>query len=84
MTKKTVILHFPQELERGMAEVVQTANRFSSRIYISFGSRRINAKSIMGMMTIEMADGDSISIDADGADEQEAVEAVARMLSCVD
>lgn len=63
--------------ERTIAELVQLANRFSSSIHFETENKVINAKSIMGMMTIALVSGVEITITAEGVDEKEAVEALA-------
>ncbi len=63
--------------ERTVAELVQLANRFSSVIHFSLEDKIINAKSIMGMMTIALVSGVEMAVIAEGADEKEAVEAIA-------
>lgn len=67
------------ELEVGLqarpaAQFVQEANRFSSNIFLEKTGKRINAKSIMGLMSLTVAKGDTILVIADGSDEAEAVE----------
>ena len=62
--------------ERTMAELVQVANRFSSSIHIETENKIVNAKSIMGMMTIILVSGMELVITAEGEDEGVAVEAI--------
>lgn len=52
---------------------VRAANRFVSEIYISKGATRVNAKSIMGVMILEVQQGDEILIEAAGDDEGLAI-----------
>ncbi len=63
-----------------IAMSVQTASRFSAEIHLTDGDRRMNAKSIMGMMALGLALGDDVTIEACGADEEDAVRAVAAFL----
>ena len=58
---------------RKLARLVQTANGFDSRIYLEYGDSRINAKSIMGMMSIGKLGDVCVVIDAEGTDEAEAL-----------
>ena len=51
--------------------LVQVASQYDSRIYLESGSKRVNAKSIMGMMTLGLIAGQSITVEADGADEDQ-------------
>lgn len=59
---------------RPAAQFVQEANRFSSNIFLEKNSKRINAKSIMGLMSLAVSNGETISVIADGEDATEAVE----------
>ena len=81
MTKTTVVLNLPQELERGLAELVQTACCFDSKIHLSYGSKRVNAKSIMGVLSLQVPEGDTINIVANGKDEKEAIAALEKLAS---
>jgi catabolite repression HPr-like protein len=65
---------------RAMELLVQAAGRFESDIYIEFGDKRVNAKSIMGVLSLRLRTGDSFTVYADGADEDRAVEAFARLV----
>jgi phosphocarrier protein len=58
---------------------VQTANRFSSDVYLEKNSERINAKSIMGIITLGATYKTEINIIADGEDENDAVAAIAQL-----
>jgi phosphocarrier protein len=64
---------------RPAALLVQTANRFSSEIYLEKNSERINAKSIMGIITLGATYKSEINIIADGEDESDAVSAIAQL-----
>ncbi|GEM03905.1 HPr-like protein Crh [Halolactibacillus miurensis] len=59
---------------------VQTANRFSSEIYLTKGERRVNAKSIMGLLSLAIAKGDTIELKATGGDSDEAIQALGDFL----
>ena len=69
------------QVARPVAMFVQVASRFNSRIYIENGSVRINAKSIMGMMTLGMEDGRIMTVSADGQDEELAMEKIEEFLT---
>lgn len=72
--KKSVTVGLETGLEaRPIALLVQNANQFSSSIYLVLGEKRINAKSIMGVMSLALMNGTEIVIDAEGADEAEAI-----------
>ena len=64
---------------RPAAVLVQTAKDFSSSIYFEKGSNRINAKSIMGILTLAAAYKTELRIIAEGEDEKQAVEAIVRL-----
>ena len=66
---------------RALAELVGLANEFSSRIFISMGTRRINVKSIMGVMGLGLDVGKVITIEAEGSDEEAAIAAVVEFLA---
>ena len=64
---------------RPAALLVQTANRFTSEIFLEKKSGRINAKSIMGIITLGATYKTEINIIADGEDEEDAVSALAQL-----
>ncbi len=64
-----------------MAVLVQVASQYDSVIYIEAEGKRVNAKSIMGMMSLGMANGEILNVSADGADEQAAMEGIEDYLS---
>lgn len=65
-----------------VALFIQEASQFDSSIYLQYGSKKINAKSIMGMMTLNVASGENISVSADGADEEAALSNIEKYLCC--
>jgi phosphocarrier protein len=64
---------------RPAALIVQTAGKFESQIQIAKDSEEINAKSIMGIITLGAAYDTDLTISAEGPDEQEAVDALAQL-----
>ena len=58
---------------RPIALLVQEASQYASKVYIQVAEKNINAKSIMGMMTLGLVTGESITVEADGTDEEQAV-----------
>ncbi len=81
MTTKSIRIALPGGLEaRSTAELVQLAVKYDSRIYIESGTKKVNAKSIMGMMSLELEKGDEILVSADGADETQAIEEMDQFL----
>ncbi|MCR5216264.1 MAG: HPr family phosphocarrier protein [Lachnospiraceae bacterium] len=82
MKEKTMIIGIKSGLEsRPVAVLVQTASQFESKIYVESESKKFNAKSIMGMMTLGLVEGEPITVIADGADEAEALEAMEKYIS---
>jgi len=61
---------------RPSALIAQTAIQFASRVYLAKAGNRINAKSIMGIITLAASFGTKIKIIADGPDEQQAAETI--------
>lgn len=79
--KKSVVVKMQQDFEaRPIANLVQVANRYESKIYLEHGDSRVNAKSIMGMMSLALLNGEEILVDAEGVDEAEAVAAIEEFL----
>lgn len=65
---------------RQVALFVQIANQFSSKVYLQLRNLKVNAKSIMGMMSIGAVAGDELELFVDGTDENEAVVALENFL----
>ena len=63
-----------------VAMLVQIASRFQSSIYMTEGSRRVNAKSIMGMMALGINNGAELYVSAEGEDEEDAISAISGYL----
>ena len=66
---------------RASAKLTQVAGRFQSHVWVSRSGRRVNAKSIMGVMMLAAAMGSKVMIEADGPDEAEAIGAVAGLIA---
>lgn len=64
---------------RAAAKLTQVAGRFQSEIYIARASQRVNAKSIMGVMMLAAGLGITVTVDAEGNDADEALEAIQRL-----
>ncbi len=60
---------------------IQKANEFKSSIWVEKDERRVNAKSLLGVLSLGIVKGTTIHIIADGADEKEAVEALVELIS---
>lgn len=66
---------------RASAKLTQLASRFKCEVMLSRNSRRINAKSIMGVMMLAAAKGATIGIETDGPDEEEAMQALLALIN---
>lgn len=83
MSKKEIIVsNVSEEHNNPIAELVQVACRFDSEIILESDNRRINAKSIMGIMAFNPSKGMRVNIEANGEDEQEALVAMEKFLVC--
>ena len=56
--------------------LVQVASQFESEIYVESGKKKVNAKSIMGMMTLGLDSGENVTISVNGVDETEAMKEI--------
>lgn len=75
MISKTIKINLSEDAEaRPVAVLVQKASQFESKVLIEAGDKKINAKSIMGMMSLGLKQGAEVVVSADGADETRAVE----------
>ncbi len=82
MQNKTITVNIESGLEaRPIALLVQEAGKYDSRIYLEIGTKKVNAKSIMGMMSLGLTNGDELTISAEGTDEEKAVEGLASYLN---
>ena len=61
---------------RPIALLVQEASQYASKVYIQIGGKNINAKSIMGMMSLSLSNGEKITVVTDGEDEKKAAEGI--------
>ena len=80
--KEVVVSDASREHENPIAELVQVACQFDSNIVLENDNRKINAKSIMGIMAFNPTRGMTVNIVADGSDEQEALVAMEKFLVC--
>ena len=81
MVSKQVIVVNPLGMHaRAAAKFVHLATRFQSRIRVARDTHEMDGKSIMGILLLAAARGSSITISADGADEQDAVTALAELV----
>ena len=81
MTENAVIV--PNKLgihARPAALIVRAAVEYDSEVWIESPADKVNAKSIMGVMTLAASGGTSVTVSAEGSDEQEAVDAVSEVI----
>ena len=66
---------------RPSAQLTQMAGRFASEIHNSRNGRRVNAKSIMGVMMLAAGQGSTVTVEAEGEDAERAVDAIGRLIA---
>ena len=82
MIKQEITIQIPNGLEASpVALLVQVASQYKSEIYVESEDRKVNAKSIMGMMTLGLDTGETVTVSANGADEDEAIANIEKFLS---
>lgn len=82
MLTKKVIINIKNGLEaRPVAQLVQVASQHESKIYLECEDKKVNAKSIMGMMSLGLAAGEVVSVTAEGVDEEIAIESIEKYLN---
>ena len=81
MLSKKIVIKIPTGLEaRPVALLVQVASQFESSVYVECEEKKINAKSIMGMMSLGLPAGEEINVIVDGSDEEAAMESIEKYL----
>ena len=81
MIKKPITIQLSEGLDaRPIALLVQEASQYSSTVYIEVADKQVNAKSIMGMMSLRLTPGEEITVVANGADEEEAAKGIETFL----
>ena len=66
---------------RASAKLTQVASQFASQVFIARNGRRVNAKSIMGVMMLAAARGSTVELEAEGADEEAAIAAIEKLFA---
>jgi phosphocarrier protein HPr len=66
---------------RASAKLTQVAGQFKAHVWVTRNGRRVNAKSIMGVMMLAAAQGSSLLIETEGPDEEQAMDAVTRLVA---
>jgi catabolite repression HPr-like protein len=82
MVEKKVTVQLKSGLQaRPAALFVQEANRFTSDVFVEKEGKKVNAKSIMGIMSLAVGSGSELVLAVDGPDEKEAIEALTEFVS---
>jgi catabolite repression HPr-like protein len=82
MAKRPVVVKLKTGLHaRPAALFVQEANKFSSEVFVEKDEKKVNAKSIMGIMSLAISTGTEVIISAEGSDAEQAVIALAALVS---
>lgn len=82
MVTKKMTIKIPNGLDaRPAALLVQVASQYDSSIYIECEEKKINAKSIMGMMSLGLAAGEDVIVSANGSDEEDAIKHIEEYLT---
>ncbi len=81
MQKEVVVQMTDSAEATPIAHLVQLANQFSSQVYFEMDNKKVNAKSIMGMMSLVLTAGSKVTVVAEGQDEAQAVEALEKFLT---
>ena len=82
MMEKVIEVKMTKDLDaRPIAMLVQVASRHESSIYLMAEGKKVNAKSIMGMMSLVLDNGEKVTVVAEGKDEEAAVESIVNYLS---
>ena len=82
MIKQEITIQIPDGLEaRPVALLVQVASQYGSEIYVESDNKKVNAKSIMGMMTLGLNWGEENLLTVNGEDEEDAMKNIEKYLS---
>ena len=80
--EKIVTINLEKGLEaRPVAQLVQVASKYESKIFLEIEDKKVNAKSMVGMMSLGLASGETVKIIAEGEDEEIAIESIDKYLS---
>ena len=81
MISKKIMIKIPTGLEaRPVALLVQVASQYESNVYVECEDKKVNAKSIMGMMSLGLPAGEEINVIIDGTDEDVAMQSIEKYL----
>ena len=81
MIKKPLTIKCDDGLDaRPIALLVQEESQYESRVFIEIGNKKINAKSIMGMMSLKIKGEENLTVITEGADEEAAAKGIEKFL----
>lgn len=81
LTKETEIINKLGLHARASAKLTQLAGKYACEVWMSKGTRRINAKSIMGVMMLAAGKGSKVMVETNGTDEVEAMDALVALIA---
>ena len=81
MIRKNIDVSLGEDGARPIAMLVQLASQYVSKIYVEIDNKKVNAKSIMGMMTLGLAKGQKLELLIDGEDEETAMKEMENYLT---
>ena len=82
MITKSMAVRIPEGLAPAtVAMFIQIASQYESKIYVEVEEKKVNAKSIMGMMSLGLPQGSDLTMVADGQDEEKAIAHIQRYLN---
>jgi catabolite repression HPr-like protein len=82
MISKSITVNIPTDMEaRPVALLVQVASQFESSVYVEVSDKKVNAKSIMGMMSLGFNEGEEVKIITRGVDEEQAMNEIEAYLT---
>ena len=85
MMEKSIKIQLTGGLEaRPVAMLVQVASQYESSVYIQTEGKKVNAKSIMGMMSLGLNSGETVTVMVDGSDEEKALEDIEKYLNAAE
>ena len=80
MLKKIVTVQIPNEQVDSAVTFIKKANEFSSRITVSRQGNTVNAKSLLGLLSMQLTKGTELLLEAEGSDEAEALDALEKIM----
>ncbi len=81
LTREVQILNQLGLHARASAKLTQTAGRYAAEVWLARNGRRVNGKSIMGVMMLAAAKGTTLKLEVDGPDEEEAMAALTTLIA---